>query len=158
VEEMNAEPDRQAVNKRRYAQLLTRALPQVIHTEAENDRCVRALETLHDSGSLTAEKERLAELLTLLIEDFEDRHYQLRAAGPIQAVRELMDANGLKQVDLLDVFGTASVASEVLRGKRNLSKVHVCKLAERFHTSPELFLPVSATHRRRRVRPAPQVA
>lgn len=156
---MSAETNRRVVNNRRYAQLLTRALPQVIHTEEENERCVRTLEALHDRERLTTEEERLAELLTLLVEDFEDRQYPLRPADPIQAVRELMDANGLKQADLLDVFGSASVASEVLRGKRGLSKVHMCKLAERFHVLPELFLPVRATRTHRRSnRRAPHVA
>jgi HTH-type transcriptional regulator/antitoxin HigA len=42
-------------------------------------------------------------------------------------------------VDLLDVFGTASVVSEVLSGKRELSKAHIVKLSDRFHVSPALF-------------------
>ena len=54
-------------------------------------------------------------------------------------VRHLMDTKGLRQVDLLDVFGTASVVSEVLSGKRELSKAHIAKLSDRFHVSPALF-------------------
>jgi HTH-type transcriptional regulator/antitoxin HigA len=54
-------------------------------------------------------------------------------------LRHLMDSNNLRQVDLLDVFGTASVASEVLRGKRELSKTHITRLSRRFHVSPALF-------------------
>jgi len=50
-----------------------------------------------------------------------------------------MDFNHLRQVDLLDVFGTASVVSEVLRGKRELSKAHITRLSGRFHLSPALF-------------------
>jgi HTH-type transcriptional regulator/antitoxin HigA len=50
-----------------------------------------------------------------------------------------MDANDLRQADLLDVFGTASVISEVLKGKRELSKAHIAKLSERFRISPALF-------------------
>jgi HTH-type transcriptional regulator/antitoxin HigA len=50
-----------------------------------------------------------------------------------------MNANGLRQVDLLDVFGTPSIVSEVLSGKRELSKAHIARLSERFHLSPALF-------------------
>ena len=87
----------------------------------------------------TPEELRLAELLTLLIEDFEDKHYALPAASPIDIVRHLMDANNLRQVDLKDVFGSPSVASEVLNGKRDLSRAHINRLSKRFHVSPEIF-------------------
>src|SRR5215467_6557624 len=53
-----------------------------------------------------AEEKRLAELLTFLIEDFEEKHYALLPAEPLEILRHLMDANGLRQMDLLDVFGT----------------------------------------------------
>ncbi|HEX4230054.1 MAG TPA: helix-turn-helix domain-containing protein [Bryobacteraceae bacterium] len=125
-----------------YRDLLATALPHIIHTEEENDRYIADLEALHNRGHLTREEELLSELLTVLIEDFENKHYQLKPAAPVEIVRELMDANGLKQSDLLDVFGTKSIASEVLSGKRDLSKAHIQKLAERFHVSPELFFPV----------------
>jgi Predicted transcription regulator containing HTH domain len=52
-----------------------------------------------------------------------------------------MAANGLKQSDMVDIFGTRSVASEVLSGKRDLSKTHIQKLSQRFNVSPEVFFP-----------------
>jgi len=124
-----------------YAHLLGAALPHVIHTETENERCTAVLESLlRKKKNRTIEEKRLAELLTLLIERYEEERYTLsRPAGPIDIVRHLMDANGLRQVDLLDVFGTASVVSEVLSGKRELSKAHIAKLSERFRISPALF-------------------
>jgi HTH-type transcriptional regulator / antitoxin HigA len=123
-----------------YAHLLGDALPHVIHTEAENKRCTAVLESMLRKRDRTAEEARLAELLTYLIEEFEDREYALpRKAGPIEILRHLMDANGLRQADLLDVFGTASVISEVLKGKRELSKTHIAKLSNRFRISPGLF-------------------
>jgi HTH-type transcriptional regulator/antitoxin HigA len=78
-------------------------------------------------------------LLTLLIEDFEGKHYALPKASPIETIMFLMDQNGLKQKDLMDVFGTPSIVSEVLSGKRELNKDHIRRLSERFHVSPELF-------------------
>ncbi len=53
---------------------------------------------------------------------------------------ELMRASGLKQKDLVDIFGTPSIVSEVLKGKRNLTVEHIRRLSERFHVTPELFI------------------
>jgi HTH-type transcriptional regulator / antitoxin HigA len=127
-------------NREEYAHLLGDALPHVIHTEPENDRCTALLEGLLRKKQRTTEEKRLAELLTLLIEEYEQQRYALpRTAGPVDVLRHLMDANGLRQVDLLDVFGTASIVSEVLSDKRELSKAHIAKLSERFRLSPALF-------------------
>jgi HTH-type transcriptional regulator / antitoxin HigA len=131
-----------SINEGLYGQLVAANLPRVIHTEEQNERYLAVLEDLHNRPSLTPEEEQFAELLTLLIEDFGGRHYQLKsAASPSEIVRELMAANGLKQADLVDVFGSASVASEVLSGRRDLSKRHIQRLSERFHVSPALFFP-----------------
>jgi len=126
---------------REYRRLLIRSLPKVIETEEENEACIRLLEKLDEPNEqLTAAEKKLAELLTLLIEDFEERHYKLKPAAPQEAVSELMRANGLKQKDLVEVFGTPSIVSEVLSGNRALSKKHIRRLSDRFHVSPEVFL------------------
>ena len=123
-----------------YASLLTSTLPAVIRSEAENERYIVLLEELDRKGSrMTAAEQRMAELLTLLIEDFEEKHYALRAARPMGVLNELMLSNNLKQKDLLDVFGTPSIVSEVLNGKRKLNAEHIRKLSRRFHVSPEVF-------------------
>ena len=123
-----------------YASLLTSSLPSVIRSEAENERHIAMLEELERKGSrLSAAERRMAELLTLLIEDFEEKHYSLKAASPVDVLNELMLANNLKQKDLLDVFGAPSIVSEVLRGKRKLTTEHIRRLSRRFHVSPEVF-------------------
>jgi len=123
-----------------YASLLTASLPAVIRSEAENERHIAMLEELDRRGSrLSAAERRIADLLILLIEDFEEKHYALRAASPVEVITELMQANSLKQKDLLDIFGTPSIVSEVLKGKRNLTTEHIRKLSKRFHVSPEVF-------------------
>lgn len=129
-----------ATSRPEYASLLARTLPAVIRNEKENERYTALLEELDRKGpKLSSAEQRLAELLTLLIENFEDRHYALRPATPIAVLEELMAANDLKQKDLLDIFGTPSVVSEVLSGKRQLAKEHIRKLSQRFHVSPEVF-------------------
>jgi HTH-type transcriptional regulator/antitoxin HigA len=123
-----------------YASLLTSALPAVIRSEAENERYIAMLEKLDRRGSrMSAAARRMAELLTLLIEDFEEKHYALKAASPVEVLSELMLANQLKQKDLVDIFGTPSIVSEVLHGKRQLTTEHIRRLSRRFHVSPELF-------------------
>ena len=122
-----------------YAQLLGKLPPKVIHTEEENEYYTKALLNLDQHGTLAPEEKDLADLLTLLIEDFEEKHYQLPKATPIEVISFLMDQHNLKQKDLTDVFGTPSIVSEVMNGKRDLNKDHIARLSERFHVSPELF-------------------
>jgi len=135
------------LNEEKYAGLLAQTLPHVLHTEAENEECTAKLESLEAKTDLSPEEDSLAELLTLLIEDFEERNYALPPASPLEVVRHLMDVNDLQQSDMVDVFGSASVASQVLNGKRGLSKAHIEKLSKRFNVSPALFFTTSAGER-----------
>ena len=122
-----------------YAALLTRNLPRVIKTEEENEKYIGILEEMERRPNLNEDEREFAELLTVLIEKFEDAHYELRPSTPLEVIAELMDANDLRQKDLADVFGTESIVSEVLNGKRELNKNHIKKLSVRFNVSPELF-------------------
>jgi|SRR5579859_2200450 len=91
----------------RYVDLLNQTPPRVIRTEAENERYIAILEEMERRSDRLNDDERdFAELLTLLIEDFEEKHNQLPRSSPLDVVAELMAANHLKQKDLVDVFGT----------------------------------------------------
>jgi HTH-type transcriptional regulator/antitoxin HigA len=131
---------KKAIGKQEYRGLISRALPHVIRTEAENAHYLRVLEILDAKPHPTAAEQALADLLTLLIEDFEERHYALKRASPIEHIVELMAAHDLKQKNLVDIFGTRSIVSEVLSGKRQLTTEHIRRLSERFHVTPELFV------------------
>jgi HTH-type transcriptional regulator/antitoxin HigA len=122
----------------RYGELLAHALPRVIETDEENERLIAELERL-DSRGKSPEEEKLAELLTLLIEQFE-RKYDLGRAEPLDALTYLMEERGLRQRDLMTVFGASSTASDVLNGKRQISKRHAKKLAEFFSVPASLFI------------------
>jgi HTH-type transcriptional regulator/antitoxin HigA len=113
--------------------------PSVIHSDEQNEHYIALLWDLEHKPNLTSEEGHLAELLTLLISDYEEKNYQLRAATPLEIIGELMAANDLRQKDLVDVFGTESIVSEVLNGKRELNKEHIKRLSERFKISPALF-------------------
>jgi HTH-type transcriptional regulator/antitoxin HigA len=129
-----------AVKTPEYARLLVQTLPSVIHTEDENERFIATLEKLERrSRNWSPAEAKLAELLTLLIENFEDQNYKLKAATPREVLCELMESNGLKQKDLMDVFGAESTVSAVLNGKREMTREHIQRLSRRFHVSPEVF-------------------
>jgi HTH-type transcriptional regulator/antitoxin HigA len=129
-----------AVKTPEYARLLAQTLPGVIHTEDENEHFIETLEKLERrSRNWSPAEAKLAELLTLLIENFEDQNYKLKAATPTEVLCELMESNGLKQKDLVDVFGAESTVSAVLNGKRDMTREHIKRLSRRFHVSPEVF-------------------
>jgi len=130
-----------ALNAREYQRLLDRTLPRVIRTEAENEHYLELLAQLDArSDEISPAEKELADLLTVLIEDFEEQHYALKEASPTEVLCELMRVHDLKQRDLTDIFGTPSIVSEVLKGKRKFTTDHIRKLSQRFHVSPELFL------------------
>ena len=111
-----------------YASLLRRTLAAVIHSgrekEKEKDRCISIFEGLDQKRErLTSAERRLAELLTVRIEDFEPKAYALKPARPVEVLRELMDANRLKQRDLLEIFGTPRIVSEA-RNTRLHGRTH----------------------------------
>ena len=122
-----------------YAGLLAGALPKVIETDEENERIIRELEQLDSLSSMTPEQESLAELLTVLVERFE-RRYEPQPVPPLESLKALMEDRGLRQRDLIAVFGSSSVASDVLNGKRAISKQHARKLAEHFNVPVSLFI------------------
>ncbi len=129
-----------ALNVPEYAELLAQALPSVVHTEKENERLIAILEELEGkSNNWTLAEKKLAELLTFLIEQFEDENYTLKAAKPEDVLQELMDANHLKHKDLIDIFETEGAISAVLSGKREITKEQIKRLSKRFRVSPEVF-------------------
>jgi HTH-type transcriptional regulator / antitoxin HigA len=129
------------INKRKYGELLADALPAVIKTEEENERMLTLAEQLIDKGeNRTPEEDQLFELVTRLIEDFEEEHYPIPDAPPHRILRFLMEQNDLRQSDLLPIFGSRGYVSDVVNGKRSISKAHAKALGEMFHVSPEVFI------------------
>jgi HTH-type transcriptional regulator / antitoxin HigA len=129
-----------AILDREYAELLAATQPKAIETEEENEFYLAEVTKLMQLGeTLSPAQERLLKLLVNLIESFEERHYQLKSATPLAILTELVSDRGLKQKDLIPVFGSQGVASEVLNGKRGISKTHAKALGEFFKVSPTLF-------------------
>jgi HTH-type transcriptional regulator / antitoxin HigA len=128
------------LDEKSYGQLLRRTLPHVIRTEQECTRLTEELIQLDNRDDLTLEEKELAELLTVLISDYEQRRYPIHRATPRQLLKHLMDARKLTQKDLWKIFGSKGITSEVFHGKRDISKAQAKKLAQFFHVSAELFI------------------
>jgi len=128
------------LNDKAYRQLLGRTLPHVIRTDEECERLTNELERLDERERLSPEENELAELLTVLIEQYEERRYPIRKASPRQTLKHLMEARNLTQKDLWKLFGSKGITSEVFHGKRSISKAQARKLAEFFHVGVELFV------------------
>jgi HTH-type transcriptional regulator/antitoxin HigA len=122
-----------------YGALLLKEKPEVITGERQNQRYIEKLESLTGRESVTSAEEKLIALLTVLIEEYEAQQHSVPEATPLAVVRHLIEAHDLRQKDLVDVFGTESIVSDVLNGKRDLSKEHIRRLSARFHVSPALF-------------------
>lgn len=116
-------------------------MPRVIETEEENDRMLAEVEKLMIKGeNLSPEEDALLRLMATLIQDFEEKFYKPEEATPLEVLLHLMDVRDLKQSDLLEIFGSRGIASEVINGKRGISKTQAKALAKFFGVSLELFI------------------
>jgi HTH-type transcriptional regulator / antitoxin HigA len=122
-----------------YGALLSETKPEVVSGEQQNQVYIERLEKLTSQETVSPAEEKLIALLTVLVEEYENKHYPVPEAGPLDIIRHLMDAHNLRQKDLVDVFGTESIVSAVLNGKRDLAKDHIRRLSTRFHVSPSVF-------------------
>jgi HTH-type transcriptional regulator / antitoxin HigA len=110
-----------------------------ITSDAQLEVYTEALLSLDRKKKLNAEEKGMAELLTFLIERYEDQHYPVGNTTPVQVIADLMAANNLKQRDLVPIFGHDSIVSEVLHGKRPLTIEYIRGLSDRFNVSPAVF-------------------
>ena len=129
------------IDPTRYKRLLSQTMPVVIETEEENERMLAVVEKLMDKGeNLSPEEEKLLKLFVRLVEDFEKRHYHPKEAEPLEILQHLMEERAVKQTHLWELFGSKGIASEVLSGKRGISKTQARALANYFHVSADLFI------------------
>jgi len=125
------------------AKMIERGAPHLIRTEEQLDAYTKALYRLTAEPRPTPAQVEAIELLTLLIERYEEQQYALPDASPVDVLRFLIVQHGLKQRDLASELGSESVVSEVLSGKRKLNATHIEQLSKRFHVSPAVFFPVA---------------
>lgn len=110
-----------------------------IKTETEYTQALKRLETIFNAEIGTAESDE-ADVLGLLIDAYERKHYPIEAPDPIEAIKIRMEEMQLKQIDLVNEIGGKSRVSEILNRKRKLTVEMIRKLTARLNLSPELLI------------------
>jgi len=129
-----------ALNRNRYAQLLARTMPRVIRTDKELEQFTQTLLDLEERRRPSREERALAELLTTLISDYEQKHHAIPAASPRQVLDFLISQHSMTAKDLWPLVGSKGITSEILNGKRGISLQIAKRLGEFFHLNPIVFI------------------
>src|SRR6202158_6027807 len=129
------------IDDKKYARVLAKVLPRVIATDEEHERMLGEVQKLMDKGEhRTAEEDAALELMVRLIKDYEEEHHPLPDPTPHEMLVYLTEQRGLKQADLLPIFKSRGYVSDVINGKRAISKAHAKQLAEFFKVSANVFI------------------
>jgi HTH-type transcriptional regulator/antitoxin HigA len=132
----------QTLNPVAYGELLARVQPHPIKDDREYDRLVAEVGRLMERGesNLSREETSLLEMLSILIEEYDRKHYPIAPAQPRKMLTFLLEQRGLEPHDLWPVLGSKSRVSEILSGKRAISKSSAKKLAAFFHVPIDLLI------------------
>jgi HTH-type transcriptional regulator / antitoxin HigA len=134
------------------AKMIARGAPRVIHNDAELEMYTDALFRLTAVENPSSSEVEAIELLTLLVERYEQEHYAIPEADPVSVVRFLIEQQNLTQRDLIPQFGSESAVSMFMTGERSLTLGQVRKLSTRFKLPADVFIPKTTfTHRAKRL-------
>jgi HTH-type transcriptional regulator/antitoxin HigA len=123
------------------AEMIAHGAPRVIHNDDELEAYTDALFQLTALDNPSRVEMEAIELLTLLVERYEQEHYPIPAADPVSVVRLLIEKQNLIQRDLIPQFGSESAVSMFMTGQRNLTLEQVRKLSTRFKIPADVFIP-----------------
>lgn len=112
---------------------------KLIKTEEDYQTALKRLEDIFDSKVGTLESDE-ADILGLMIDDYEKKSYPIEAPDPIEAIKIRMEEMQLKQVDLADAVGGKNRVSEILNRKRKLTVEMIRNLTKRLNLSPGLLI------------------
>lgn len=112
---------------------------KLIKTEADYRLALKKLEAIFDAAVGTTDSDE-ADILGLMIDEYERKHYPIEAPDPIEAIKIRMEEMKLRQVDLINEIGGKSRVSEVLNRKRKLTVEMIRKLTTRLNLSPGLLI------------------
>ncbi|MBF2015864.1 MAG: transcriptional regulator [Rivularia sp. T60_A2020_040] len=128
------------INSEIYSQLLSKYQPRIIQTEAENEYFLEIVEELLARQNLTIEENTILDLLVKLIEDFEEKYYQLNKSTPHSRILHLMEAQDMTKDNLLQVFGSLEIVDQVINGDLEITPQQAQKLGNLFHVDASLFM------------------
>ncbi len=127
-------------DKNTYRNLLTEVIPVAIDTEEEYDRILKVVEELTFKKNRTTEEKALHKLLVILIEAYETENYPMEESTPHSILQHIMESSGTHQIDLVGIIGSSDVVSDIVNGKRAISKAQAKALSEYFKVSSSLFI------------------
>ena len=110
-----------------------------IRSDTDYRVALKRLEEIFDAPIGTSESDE-ADILGLIIDEYEKKHYPIDSPDPIEAIKIRMEEMHLKQVDLVDAIGGKSRVSEILNRKRKLTVDMIRKLTKRLNLSPGLLI------------------
>jgi HTH-type transcriptional regulator/antitoxin HigA len=110
-----------------------------IRTESDYRLTLDRLELIFDAEIGTPDSDE-ADILGLMVDEYEKKHYPIDAPDPIDAIKIRMEEMQLKQVDLVDAIGGKSRVSEILSRKRKLTVEMIRNLTQKLNLSPELLI------------------
>lgn len=124
-----------------WKNIVTSLYLRPIRTKGDYNRAIKIAGELTARKNLTKDQSDYLEVLSLLIEAYEDKHFAIDTnKDPIETLKFLLKANGMNSSDLGRLLGQRQLGSKILNGTRQLSKVHITKLAEYFSVEPGAFL------------------
>ena len=121
-------------------EMIANGAPHLIRNDRELEPYTEALFRLTALEKPSRLEMEAIELLTVLVERYEQERYPIPKADPVSVVRVLMERQGLKQRDLIPQFGSESAVSMFLSGRRKLGLEQVRKLSVRFRVGADVFL------------------
>lgn len=110
-----------------------------IKTEQDYFEALEQLELIFDANPGTKEGDEL-EILAILLEEYENKHFPIELPDPIEAIKFRMEQLNYSQNDLAEVIGLKSRASEILNKKRKLSLEMIRKLTEKWHIPSDVLI------------------
>jgi len=110
-----------------------------IKTEQDYREALKRMELLFDAQSGTPESDE-ADIIALMIDEYEKKHYPIEAPDPIEAIKIRMEEMHLKQKDLVPVIGSVSRVSDILNRKRKLTVEMIRNLNRRLSISPKILI------------------
>ncbi len=129
-----------AFDRKLYGKLLAEYQPQVVTSEVEYEVMLANAERLIGCKNRSQEETALLQILVRLIEEYENKNYPMGKSSPHIILQHLMEAREIKQSELVEIFGSKEIVSEIIDGKRAITKTQTKALGDFFHVSPELFI------------------
>jgi HTH-type transcriptional regulator/antitoxin HigA len=120
---------------------LVQAFPLIsIRDDAHLTDALGVIDRLLELPECSLAQDEYLRALTDLVETYENAHVTIPPVSGVEALRFLMEEHDLTQADLAPLFGTRSIVSEILAGKRHLALAHIMRLAERFGLLADVFI------------------